>query len=189
MAKANPSGTASRTRQAWSREQTGDVACDSYHRYKEDIALAKKLNVKSYRFSISWPRIQADGVGKPNEKGLDYYKRLTDELHRAGIRPLATIYHWDLPQALQDKGGWPNRDMVGRFSEYSDIVVRSLGDRVNNWCIFNEPWVFTMLGYAWGIHAPGEFLRASHVVNLSRFRHSEQSKPLIPSYRSERHSA
>ncbi len=152
---------------------TGDVACDSYHRYKEDIALAKKLNVKSYRFSISWPRIQADGVGKPNEKGLDYYKRLTDELHRAGIRPLATIYHWDLPQALQDKGGWPNRDMVGRFSEYSDIVVRSLGDRVNNWCIFNEPWVFTMLGYAWGIHAPshkdvGEFLRASHVVNLSQ---------------------
>ncbi len=152
---------------------TGDVACDSYHRYKEDVAIAKKLNLQSYRFSISWPRIQADGTGKPNEKGLDYYKRLADELHHSSIRPLATIYHWDLPQALEDKGGWPNRDMVGRFSEYSDIVVRALGDRVNHWCILNEPWVFTMLGYAWGVHAPshknvGEFLRASHVVNLSQ---------------------
>jgi beta-glucosidase len=133
---------------------TGDTACDSYHRYKEDIAIAKKLNIKSYRFSISWPRIQADGAGKPNENGLDYYKRLTDELQHAGLRPLATLYHWDLPQALQDKGGWPNRDMVGHFSEYTDIVVRSLGDRINHWCIFNEPWVFTMLGYAWGKHAP-----------------------------------
>src|SRR5271157_4604668 len=152
---------------------TGDVACDSYHRYREDVAIAKNLNLQSYRFSISWPRIQADGIGKPNEKGLDYYKRLADELHQASIRPLATIYHWDLPQALDRKGGWPNRDMVGRFSEYSDIVVRALGDRVNHWCIFNEPWVFTMLGYAWGVHAPshknvGEFLRASHVVNLSQ---------------------
>jgi beta-glucosidase len=152
---------------------TGDVACDSYHRYKEDVAIAKKLNQKSYRFSISWPRIQADGTGKPNPKGLDYYKRLADELHAANIRPLVTLYHWDLPQALEDKGGWPNRDMVGRFSEYADIVVRALGDRVNHWCIFNEPWVFTVLGYSLGIHAPAKkdfdaFLRASHVVNLSQ---------------------
>ena len=98
---------------------TGDVACDSYHRYKEDIAIAKKLNVKSYRFSISWPRIQADGTGKPNPKGLDYYKRVADTLREANIRPLATLYHWDLPQPLQDAGGWPNRDMVGRFTDYS----------------------------------------------------------------------
>jgi beta-glucosidase len=94
---------------------TGDVACDSYHRYKEDVAIAKKLDLKSHRFSISWPRIQADGTGKANPKGLDYYKRLTDELNAAKIRPLATLYHWDLPQALEDKGGWPNRDMAKYF--------------------------------------------------------------------------
>ena len=153
--------------------ETGDVACDSYHYYKEDVAIAKKLNLKSYRFSISWPRIQADGTGKPNPRGLDYYKRLTDELIAAKIRPLATLYHWDLPQALEDKGGWPNRDMAKYFADYCEIVVKELGDRVNDWCIFNEPWVFTMLGYSWGIHAPGRkdfdaFLRASHVVNLAQ---------------------
>ncbi len=152
---------------------TGDVACDSYHRYKEDIAIAKKLNLRSYRFSISWPRIQADGTGKPNPKGLDYYKRLTDELNAAKIRPLATLYHWDLPQVLEDKGGWPNRDTAKYFADYCQIVTKELGDRVNDWCIFNEPWVFTMLGYAWGIHAPAKkdfpsFLRASHVVNLAQ---------------------
>src|SRR5271165_2145777 len=127
---------------------TGDVACDSYHRYKEDVEIAKKLNVKSYRFSISWPRIQANGTGKPNPKGLDYYKRVADVLREAKIRPLATLYHWDLPQALEDAGGWPNRDMVGRFTEYSEIVTRALKDHISDWCIFNEPWVFTFLGYA-----------------------------------------
>jgi beta-glucosidase len=152
---------------------TGDVACDSYHRYKEDVAIAKKLNLKSYRFSVSWPRIQADGTGKPNPKGLDYYKRLSDELNAAKIRPLATLYHWDLPQALEDKGGWPNRDLAKYFADYCQIVTKELGDRVNDWCIFNEPWVFTMLGYARGIHAPAKkdfpaFLRASHVVNLAQ---------------------
>jgi beta-glucosidase len=166
---------------------TGDVACDSYHRYKEDVAIAKKLNIKSYRFSVSWPRIQADGTGKPNEKGLDYYKRLADELHHAGIRPLATLFHWDLPQALQDKGGWPNRDMVGRFTDYAEIVTRSLGDRVDHWAIFNEPWVFTMLGYAWGAHAPGhkdvgEFLRASHVVNLCQGQAFRAIKAVNPKF-------
>ena len=96
---------------------TGDVACDSYHRYKEEVALLTQLNCKSYRFSISWPRIQAVGTGKPNQKGLDYYKRLTDELLKAKIRPLCTLYHWDLPQKLEDAGGWPNRDLAGRFTE------------------------------------------------------------------------
>jgi beta-glucosidase len=152
---------------------TGDVACDSYHRYKEDVELMKKLNVKSYRFSIAWPRIQADGTGKPNPKGLDHYKRLADSLHEAKIRPLATLYHWDLPQKLQEAGGWPNRHMVGWFTEYCEIVTRALGDRVSDWCIFNEPWVFTFLGYDWGEHAPAlrDFdatMRATHVVNLSQ---------------------
>lgn len=152
---------------------TGDVACDSYHRCKEDIAIAKKLNVKSYRFSISWPRIQADGTGKPNPKGLDYYKRLADTLREANIRPLATLYHWDLPQPLQDAGGWPNRNMVGRFTDYSELVTKALADHVSHWCIFNEPWVFVFLGYARGIHAPAlkdptAALRASHVVNMAQ---------------------
>src|SRR5215469_16600299 len=152
---------------------TGDVACDSYHRYSEDIELARRLNLKSYRFSVSWPRIQADGRGKPNQKGLDYYKRLADTLVEAKIRPLATLYHWDLPQPLQDKGGWPNRDIVGRFVEYCEIVTRALGDRVTNSCIFNEPWVFTLVGYAWGMHAPAlkDFaatMRATHVVNIAQ---------------------
>jgi beta-glucosidase len=152
---------------------TGDVACDFYHRYKEDVELAKKLNVKSYRFSISWPRIQADGTGAANPKGLDYYKRVADALTEAKIRPLATLYHWDLPQKLQDAGGWPNRDMVGRFTDYCGIVTRALGDHISHWCIFNEPWVFTFLGYSRGIHAPAlkDFtatMRATHVVNLSQ---------------------
>jgi beta-glucosidase len=152
---------------------TGDVACDSYHRYKEDVALLEQMNLKSYRFSVSWPRIQADGTGKPNQKGLDYYKRLTDELLKAKIRPLCTLYHWDLPQKLEDAGGWPNRDLAGRFTEYAEIVTRALGDRIKHWCIFNEPWVFTFLGYASGIHAPArqnfvECMRATHVVNIAQ---------------------
>ena len=153
--------------------ETGDIACDSYRRFKEDIELAKKMNLKSYRFSVSWPRIQASGSGKPNPKGIDYYKRLTDALLEAKIRPLVTLYHWDLPQVLEDAGGWPNRDLAARFSEYADIMGRALGDRISNWCIFNEPWVFTALGYSWGIHAPGrtsftDFLKASHVVNIAQ---------------------
>jgi beta-glucosidase len=152
---------------------TGDVACDSYHRYKEDIALLKTLNLKSYRFSISWPRIQADGTGKPNAKGLDYYKRLADALLEAKIRPLCTLYHWDLPQALEDAGGWPNRDLAARFTDYAGIIVRALGGRISHWCIFNEPWVFTFLGYAWGTHAPArknfvDCMRATHVVNIAQ---------------------
>jgi len=167
---------------------TGDVACDSYHRYKEDVQVAKKLNLNSYRFSISWPRIQADGNGKPNEKGLDYYKRLSDSLLEAKIRPLATLYHWDLPQPLQDKGGWPNRDIVGPFVEYCEIVTRALGDRVTNWCIFNEPWVFTFLGYGWGMHAPAlkDFdatMRATHVVNIAQGQAFRAIKAVNPKFR------
>jgi len=167
---------------------TGDIACDSYHRYREDIELAKRLNLKSYRFSVSWPRIQADGTGKPNQKGLDYYKRLADTLVEAKIRPLATLYHWDLPQPLQDKGGWPNRDIVGPFVEYCETVTRALGDRVTNWCIFNEPWVFTFLGYARGMHAPAlkDFaatMRATHVVNIAQGQAFRAIKAVNPRFR------
>jgi beta-glucosidase len=167
---------------------TGDMACDSYHRYKEDIEIAKKLNVKSYRFSISWPRIQADGTGKANPKGLDYYKRVADTLRGANIRPLATLYHWDLPQALEEAGGWPNRDLVGRFSEYSESVTRALGDHISDWCIFNEPWVFTFLGYAYGVHAPAlqDFaatMRATHVVNMAQGQAFRAIKAVNPKFR------
>ncbi len=152
---------------------TGDVACDSYHRYEEDVALLTQMNLNSYRFSVSWPRIQPNGAGQPNPKGLDYYKRVADALLEEKIRPLCTLYHWDLPQALEDAGGWPARDLAARFTEYAEIVVRALGDRITHWCIFNEPWVFTFLGYARGIHAParrnfGDCMRATHVVNLAQ---------------------
>ncbi|TMG00687.1 MAG: glycosyl hydrolase family protein, partial [Chloroflexi bacterium] len=134
---------------------TGDVACDQYHRYKEDVALMKELGLRGYRFSISWPRIFPEGKGKMNQAGLDYYNRLVDELLANGIRPFPTLYHWDLPQALQDEGGWANRDIIGHFTTYAETCIKSLGDRVKHWMVFNEPWVFTFLGYIAGIHAPG----------------------------------
>ncbi len=152
---------------------TGDVACDSYHRYHDDIALLKQLNLKSYRFSIAWPRIQPSGRGAANSRGLDYYKRLTDAVLEAGIRPLPTLYHWDLPQALEDAGGWPNRDTAARFADYVGIVAHALGDRLPQWTIFNEPKTFTAVGYWNGRHAPGRrdwhaFLKATHCVNLAQ---------------------
>jgi beta-glucosidase len=151
---------------------TGDVACDSYHRYPEDVALIKQLGLKSYRYSISWPRIQADGRGPANARGLDYYKRLTDAVLEAGARPLVTLYHWDLPQALEDAGGWPNRDTAARMADYAALIGDALGDRIDHWAVFNEPKTFTHLGYWQGIHAPGRteplaFLKATHTVNLA----------------------
>jgi beta-glucosidase len=151
---------------------TGDVACDSYHRFGEDIALMREMNLGSYRFSIAWPRVQPDGRGAANAKGLDYYRRLVDAVRAAGLRPFPTLYHWDLPQALEDAGGWPARDTAGRFAEYAEIVTRAL-DAVDDWMIFNEPSVFTVLGYLLGNHAPGrtnveDMLRATHTVNLAQ---------------------
>ncbi len=151
---------------------TGDVACDSYRRWREDVALVKAMGLKSYRFSIAWPRIQADGRGAPNQRGIDHYSRLVDALLAAGIRPMPTLYHWDLPQKLEDEGGWPNRETAHRFTEYATIVTRALGDRVPDWAVFNEPMAFTGLGYQSGAHAPGRrdeaaFLRSTHVVNLA----------------------
>ncbi len=164
---------------------TGDVACDSYHRWPEDVALLRDMNLDSYRFSIAWPRIQPTGAGAVNRPGLDYYGRLTDALLEAGIRPFPTLYHWDLPQALEDKGGWPNRDTAARFAEYAHVVVDALGDRIHAWMIFNEPSIFTTMGYLIGIHAPGRrdpdaWLRAGHTVNLAQgeaFRAMRAARP------------
>ncbi|MGA2102688.1 MAG: GH1 family beta-glucosidase [Candidatus Sulfotelmatobacter sp.] len=167
---------------------TGDVACDSYHRWHEDIALMRAMNLNSYRFSISWPRIQAAGSGPANAKGMDYYSRLVDALLEAHIRPLVTLYHWDLPQTLEDAGGWPNRDVAGRFSDYVQLVTQALGDRVSDWILFNEPDAFVDLGYLEGTHAPGrksilDFLRATHVVNLAQGAGFHALKSVRPSAR------
>ncbi|MBO3750235.1 beta-glucosidase [Streptosporangiaceae bacterium NEAU-GS5] len=134
---------------------TGDVACDHYHRYREDVRLMKRLGLQAYRFSVAWPRIQPYGSGPDNAKGLDFYDRLVDELLAAGIAPFVTLYHWDLPQALEDLGGWTNRDTAHRFADYATAVHERLGDRVGTWMTFNEPWVQAFLGYGMGIHAPG----------------------------------
>lgn len=137
---------------------TGEVACDHYHRMPEDLALIKELGAGGYRFSIAWPRIQPTGAGKVNPKGLAFYDRLVDDLLGAGIEPMATLYHWDLPQGLQDDGGWLNRDTIDRFADYADIVGSALGDRVAHWIPINEPNVITLKGYGLGMHAPGRAL-------------------------------
>ncbi len=134
---------------------SGAIACDHYHRYKEDVQLMKRIGMDAYRFSVAWPRVIPEGTGAVNQVGLDFYDRLVDELLANGIQPYATLYHWDLPQALEDKGGWPNRATAHAYVNYADVVTQKLGDRVKNWMTFNEPWVFTFLGYGMGIHAPG----------------------------------
>ncbi|HXX77240.1 MAG TPA: GH1 family beta-glucosidase [Ktedonobacteraceae bacterium] len=135
--------------------ETGEIAADHYHRMIEDVALMGELNLTAYRFSLSWPRIIPQGTGQVNERGLDFYDRLVDALLAKGISPLATLYHWDLPITLQDRGGWLNRDTAYAFAEYAEAVARRLGDRVNWWLTHNEPWCSAYLGYAEGIHAPG----------------------------------
>lgn len=135
--------------------ETGEIAVDHYHRYPEDVALMRDLGVGAYRLSISWPRVQPTGRGPVNEAGLDFYDRVIDELCAAGITPAVTLYHWDLPQALQEVGGWLDRDTAARLAEYADHVGRRLGDRVGMWMPLNEPVVHTMYGHALGVHAPG----------------------------------
>jgi beta-glucosidase len=134
---------------------TGDIACDSYHRYREDVALMASLGLKAYRFSISWPRVQPGGRGRVNSRGLDYYRALLDELGEHGIEPTVTLYHWDLPQELQDRGGWAVRETAERFAEYTSICAEALGDRVSRWITVNEPQVVSNNGYRHGQHAPG----------------------------------
>jgi len=151
---------------------TGDVACDHYHRFPDDIRMMQELGLQAYRFSIAWPRILPDGRGRVNQAGLDFYSRLVDGLLEAGITPFATLYHWDLPQILQDAGGWPSRATAEAFVEYADVVTQHLGDRVKNWMTHNEPWCIAFLSHQIGEHAPGhqnwnEAIQAAHHVLLS----------------------
>ena len=136
--------------------ENGNIAADHYHRWKEDIALLSDMGIQAYRFSTAWPRIFPDGTGKVNKKGLDFYDRIVDELLKRKIEPYVCLFHWDLPQALQDKGGWPNRDTAGHFAEYARVVAGRLGDRVNTWFTHNEPWVAAFVGHFLGDHAPGK---------------------------------
>ena len=151
---------------------TGDVACDHYHRWRDDVTLMRSLGLQAYRFSMAWPRILPDGYGKVNQVGLDFYSRLTDGLLEAGIEPYLTLYHWDLPQVLQDRGGWTVRLAAQAFVEYADAATRRLGDRVKNWITLNEPWCSSLLSYFLGEHAPGhrdlgEGLAAAHHLLLA----------------------
>ncbi|MFI5851242.1 GH1 family beta-glucosidase [Micromonospora chalcea] len=147
--------TFSRTPGAVFAGHTGDVACDHYHRYAEDVALMAELGLRAYRFSVSWPRVRPDGTGPVEPRGLDFYDRLTDALLDAGLDPIVTLYHWDLPQALEDRGGWTVRETAEHFAEYALAVHGRLGDRVRTWTTLNEPWCSAYLGYGSGVHAPG----------------------------------
>lgn len=151
---------------------TGDIACEHYTRYPEDIALMKDLGLQAYRFSLSWPRVLPTGTGAVNPAGLEFYDRLVDEILKAGMQPWATLYHWDLPQALEDQGGWTNPAVVDWFVEYTDVITKRLGDRVKNWITHNEPFCAAFLGYGFGIHAPGlqdfpKALQAAHHLLVS----------------------
>ena len=135
---------------------TGDIACDQCHRLYEDLDLMVELGIKAYRFSVAWPRIQPEGSGPANQPGLDYYRRLVDGLRDRSIEPMLTLYHWDLPQTLEDAGGWTNRDTSERFAEYTGIVYEALSDSVGFWITLNEPWVAAWMGHGYGLHAPGK---------------------------------
>jgi beta-glucosidase len=155
------------------RSETGDIACDHYHRHAEDIELMRDLGVQAYRFSLSWSRILPEGSGRGNAQGFDFYDRLVDDLLSAGITPFATLFHWDLPQTLQDRGGFTNRDIAGWLSDYAVLAAQHLGDRVDHWIMLNEPSVFAFLGHAIGLHAPGlgdlkAFFATTHHLNLAQ---------------------
>ena len=134
---------------------TGDVACDHYRRFHDDVALMHEIGLQAYRFSIAWTRILPEGRGRVNRAGLDFYSRLVDALLAHGIQPCVTLYHWDLPAALDDRGGWVNPDSAGWFGDYAHVVFRALGDRVSLWTTLNEPWVVADAGYLHGVHPPG----------------------------------
>jgi beta-glucosidase len=156
-------------------DDTGDVASDHYHRWTEDVRLMQDLGLNAYRFSIAWPRVLPDGTGAVNQAGLDFYSRLVDGLLEAGITPFVTLYHWDLPQVLEDAGGWVDRAIADYFVGYTEAVARCLGDRVKHWITLNEPMVFTFVGYWFGAHAPGHqdagmALQASHHCLLAHGR-------------------
>ena len=153
-------------------EDSGDIACDHYHRWREDVALMRELGLGAYRLSTAWPRILPEGRGQPNIKGLEFYDRLVDAVMAAEVEPWICLYHWDLPQALEYRGGWQNRDVASWFADYAQLTVRRLGDRVKHWATFNEPNAACVKGYCEGDHAPGirgreSGLRAIHVMNLA----------------------
>jgi beta-glucosidase len=153
------------------RGDTGDIACDQYHRLEEDLDLMVDLGIQAYRFSVAWPRIQPEGSGPANQKGLDYYRRLVDGLRSRSIEPALTLYHWDLPQALEDRGGWTSRETSERFAEHAGIVYEALQEDVRFWITLNEPWVSAWKGYAMGVNAPGHMdtfkaLAATHYLLL-----------------------
>ena len=164
---------------------SGAVACDSYHRYAEDIHLLRELGVNAFRFSIAWPRIMPNGRGQAYQAGLDFYDRYVDELLEAGVEPVPTLYHWDLPQALEDEGGWPRRETAQVFAEYAEVVAQRLGDRVDRWITVNEPWVISWLGYGTGEHAPGrrnreDAVAAAHHVLLAHGLAAQAVRAVVP---------
>ena len=168
------------------RGDTGDRACEHHQRFREDIALMAELGVDAYRFSVSWPRVQPTGAGPAVQRGLDFYRALTDELLDKGIRPFVTLYHWDLPQELEDAGGWPARNTAARFAEYARLVADALGDRVEHWTTLNEPWCSAFLGYGSGVHAPGRTdpvaaLRAAHHLSLGHGLAAQALRSSLPS--------
>ena len=163
----------------------GGTACDFYHRYPQDIDNIKAMNMDVNRFSLSWPRIKHNGTGSINQKGVDFYHRVIDKTLENGLQPWITLYHWDLPQILEDKGGWANRDVIGWFSEYVDFCTREFGGKVKNWMVFNEPAAFVGLGYMTGTHAPGrmdfgKFKRAAHHVVMSQAEGGRIAKANVP---------
>jgi beta-glucosidase len=168
--------------------ETGDVACDHYHRWEADLDLMAEMGLRAYRFSISWPRVQPDGSGPSNLRGLDFYDRLVDGLLERGIEPWVTLYHWDLPQPIEDRGGWLEPEVVDRFGEYAGIVARRLGDRIVAWITLNEPRTFSLMGYGTGRHAPGRqgwagALRAAHHAHLAHAAATAAVRGATPSAR------
>ena len=152
--------------------ENGDTAVDHYHRYKEDIGLMSDIKLNSYRFSLAWTRLIPEGTGSVNQKGIDFYSKVIDECLDKNIEPFITLYHWDLPQTLQNKGGWANRDLSDIFADYSEVVIKNYGDRCKNFITFNEPAVFTIFGYVDGYMAPGykdlnKYFASVHYVNLA----------------------
>ncbi len=164
---------------------TGDTAVDHFHRRSDDVRLMADLGVNAYRFSVSWPRVQPTGRGPAVQRGLDFYRGLVDDLLGHGIRPVLTLYHWDLPQELEAAGGWPERETAHRFADYARIVADALGDRVDLWTTLNEPWCSAFLGYASGVHAPGRTepvaaLRAAHHLNLGHGLAAQALRAALP---------
>ncbi|HEY0415085.1 MAG TPA: GH1 family beta-glucosidase [Gaiellaceae bacterium] len=163
----------------------GAVACDFYHRYRDDVLLMRELGIDAFRFSVAWPRVLPEGRGRVNAKGLDFYDRLVDELLDAGIDPFVTLFHWDTPQLIEDAGGWPARATIDAYVEYVEVVAERLGDRVRHWITHNEPWVVAWVGHGWGHHAPGrtsdvEALASAHHLLVSHGRAVEVLRALSP---------